>query len=116
MNKKIINLVVFVSLFCLAGVALAVCPTGQICNPLNGVNNFNDLLEKIVTGVGTLIASLGVIMIIIAGILYLTSAGNPERINVAKKALVYAIIGIVIGIAADSIVAIIQNVLGAKTT
>ena len=63
-----------------------------------------------------LIASLGTIMIIVAGIFYLTSAGSPERIGVAKKALIYAIAGIAIGVAATAIANIIVDILKGKGT
>lgn len=113
MKKAYLFLVILVSLFCLASFALAQV---TIPNPLEGggVNNFGDLLKKIAVGVGTLIATLGTIMIIVSGILYLTSAGSPEKIATAKKALIYAIIGIVIGIAANAIVEIISGVIGAQ--
>jgi len=111
MNKKITSIIIFISLLCLSSSALAV----QIENPLapGGVNCFSQLLTKIASGVGELVASLGVIMIIVAGILYLTSAGSPEKIGVAKKALIYAIAGIAIGLAATVIVQIIKDVMGA---
>ncbi|OGZ78144.1 MAG: hypothetical protein A2358_02225 [Candidatus Staskawiczbacteria bacterium RIFOXYB1_FULL_37_44] len=82
-----------------------------IPNPLTGVNNFGELLLKIADGVGTVVASLGTIMIIWAGILYLTSAGSPEKMTKARTALTYAIIGIVIGISARAIVLIIEQIL-----
>lgn len=82
-----------------------------IPNPLGSTNTFEDLLLKIADGVGILIASLGTIMIIVSAILYLISAGNPEKMATAKKALVFAIIGIVIGISARAIVEIIENIL-----
>lgn len=116
MNKKVIYSVVFVSLFCLVTIT-----AGQgvvIPNPLarGGVNTFGDLLAKIATGVGMLIATLGTIMLVVSGILYLTSAGSPERMGTAKKALIYAIVGIVIGLAAAAIVEIIKNIIGAGAT
>jgi hypothetical protein len=107
MKKVYIFSIIIVSLFFVASTALAV----TIPNPLTGVNNFGDLLTKIAQGVGTLIASLGTIMIIVAGILYLTSAGSPERMGKAKTALIYAIAGIVIGLAATAIVQIIKDIL-----
>jgi hypothetical protein len=110
MNKKIILAVAFIGLFGFISLALAQV---TLPNPLQGVNNFSDLLTKIADGVGTLIASLGTIMIIVAGILYLTSAGSPERMGKAKTALIYAIAGIVVGIAAKAIVATIKSVIGA---
>jgi hypothetical protein len=113
MNKKIIYSVIFLSLFCLVSFALA--DSVSITNPLSGVNNFNDLLTKIATAVGELIATLGTIMLIVSGILYLTSAGSPEKIGAAKKALIYAIAGIVIGLAATAIVAAIKQIMGASS-
>lgn len=106
MNKKIISLVVLVGLFCLVGVAL-----GQITAPLGVPKTFPELFTKIATAVGGLIAGLGTVMIIIAGILYLTSAGSPERVGTAKKALIYAVIGIAVGLAAVSIVNIVKNIV-----
>lgn len=108
MNKKIVCLVAFVDLFCTAHFAF-----GQgITNPI-GAGTFRELLTQIAGAVGTLVASLGIVMIIVAGILYLTSAGSPERIGTAKKALIYAIVGIAIGLAATAIVNIIKRIIGA---
>lgn len=107
MNKRITGLVIFISLFCLASSTLA-----QITNPI-GASDFGTLLTQIATAVGTLIATLGTAMIVVAGILYLTSAGSPERIGTAKKALIYAIAGIAIGLAANAIVSIVKDIMGA---
>lgn len=110
MNKKIILLYIFIGLFGLASFALAQV---TIKNPLSA-ENFGQLLLQIAGAVGLLVGTLGTIMIIVAGIFYLTSAGSPERMKTAKTALVYAIAGIAIGIAATTIVEVIKSVLGAK--
>ena len=110
MKKAITSVVLIVGLFSLAGLAFAQV---QILNPLGGVNSFGQLLLRIASGVGALIASLGTIMIIVAGILYLTSAGSLERMGKAKTALIYAIAGIAIGLAATAIVEVIKSVIGA---
>jgi riboflavin transporter FmnP len=110
MNKKIVYSAILVCLFCSAGFVSA-ADSVTISNPLSGVNNFTDLLVKIADGAGTLIGILGTIMLIVAGILYLTSAGSPEKLGTAKKALIYAIAGMVIGAAAKAIVSVIMNVL-----
>lgn len=109
MNKIVLFSTALIGLFTLANLALAQV---EIPNPLSS-KNFGDLLLKIAGAVGALIASLGTIMIIVAGILFLTSAGSVERMTTARKALFYAIIGIVIGIAAKAIVEIIKDVIGA---
>lgn len=84
-----------------------------IPNPLGSTNTFGALLEKIIAGVAGIVGALSVIMIIVAGILYLTSAGSPEKMTKAKTALVYAIAGIVITLMASAIVAIIRTTIGA---
>jgi len=110
MNKKIICSVVFVGLFCLIH---PVFGDGVTITPPEGVpTTFCALLTQIAGAVGMIIASLGGIMIVVAGILYLTSAGSPERMGTAKKALVYAIAGIVIGLSATVIVDVIKEVIG----
>jgi quinol-cytochrome oxidoreductase complex cytochrome b subunit len=52
---------------------------------------------------------------IIAGILYLTAAGSPEKIGTAKKALVACVIGtilVVLAIGSGAIIGVIQSALG----
>lgn len=111
MSKKIIFLLFALpALLGFAGLASAAV---TIPNPLGGINNFGALLLRIAWVAGGLIASLGTIMIIVAGIMFLTSAGSAERMGAAKKALMYAIIGIIIGISASVIVATIQWAMGA---
>ena len=110
MDKKIIFWIMFAGIFGLVSLASAQV---LIPNPLQGINNFGELLLKIAGAVGGLVAALGTIMIIVAGILFLTSAGSPERMKTAKTALVYAIVGIAIGLAATAIVEVIKSVIGA---
>jgi len=114
MNKKVLSLAILVGLFGFCGLVFSASMSAPtLIKPLLA-DNFCQLLTNITSGVGMLIASLGAIMIIIAGIFYLTSAGNPERIGVAKKTLIYAIVGIAIGISASVIVATIKWVLNAS--
>jgi len=66
--------------------------------------NFLDFLLAIV-GV------LALIMLIVGGIMYLTSAGDDDRIKTAKKIVTYSIIGIAISLASMVIVKQIANLL-----
>lgn len=114
MNKRIIFSIIFINLL-----LLIIYPIGHVLgatgatldNPLEGVNDFGTLFGKIVTAIGNLIATIGGIMIIVAGILYLTSAGSPEKIATAKKAFIYAMVGIVLGLAASTIVDFVKNTI-----
>lgn len=82
----------------------------QITDPL-GAGDFTTLINRISTGIGAAIGSLAVVVLLIAGIYFLTSAGNPERMQLAKRYLTYAIIGIVIALLASTIVDIILEIL-----
>ena len=45
-----------------------------------------------------------IIVIIVGGFMFVVSAGNPERTKVAKDAILYAVIGLVISLSAFAIV------------
>jgi len=110
MNKKTIILFSIIGLLSAADFVSA--QTVKIKNPL-AYDNFRDLLLKgIIPAVAGLVGALSVIMIIVAGILYLTSAGSQEKMLTAKKALIYAIAGIVITLLAGAIVVTITTALG----
>lgn len=53
-----------------------------------------------------------VVMWIVTGILFLSSAGDPARVGTAKKALFAAIIGTVVVIIANSAMGLISNAIG----
>jgi hypothetical protein len=110
-NKKILFSLTLLGLFLFTSPVLA--DSAELTSPISA-KTFCELLTQIATAVGALVASLGTIFIIWSGILYLTSAGSPEKINKAKTALTYAIIGIVVGVLATTIVEVIKNVLSAS--
>ncbi len=59
----------------------------------------------IVLGVGGFVA---VIMIVISGIQFITSSGNPEAAGAAKNRLVYALIGFVVIIMSFAILQVVN--------
>ena len=107
MNKKF--LAIFCSLlFVFAQVAAA---SVTLTNPI-GYGTFPALFTAITNGVAAIIGGLSTIMVIWAGILFLSSGGSTERMGTAKKALTYAIIGIVVSATAAIIVSTIQGWIG----
>ena len=111
MNKKIISFIILAGLFGMASLANA-----QIDNPIP-YNSFCWLITKgIIPAVAMVVGALGVIMMIICGILFVTSAGSPEKVSKARAALTYAIGGIVIALAAEAIVGTIKYIVGASAS
>lgn len=71
-------------------------------------SSINDVLS-IVFGVA---GGIALIIIIIAGIKFMTSQGEPQALAKARNTIIYALIGLVICIAAFSIVAFTSRQLG----
>ena len=68
------------------------------------------ILTEVSTILLFVIGALSVIMIIIAGLRYVTSGGNTAAITAAKNTLLYAVIGIIVALLAY---AVIRFVIGA---
>jgi uncharacterized membrane protein (DUF485 family) len=69
-------------------------------------------IQATAIGIGTPIVVIGWV---IAGILYLTAAGSPEKTGTAKKAVIACVIGtvlIVLAIGSGAIVTIIKSAIG----
>lgn len=82
-------------------------------NPV-GYDNVNDLLTGVMTTVQSIVAALAVLMIVVGGILYITSAGDQGRVQLAKSAVTAAIVGLALALAAPAFLKEIYNVLGAS--
>lgn len=82
-----------------------------ISNPIASTS-FTQLITKISTAVSAFIGAIAVVILIIAGIYFLISAGDPGKVQKAKEMVKYAVIGIVIALTAGTIVVLIKWVLG----
>ena len=74
-------------------------------------------VEKIITNVMDIIVwpvfiGAVVIMFIWAGILFATAQGDPSKITTAKKAVLWAVVGAIVGVVAFSGVKLIKTILG----
>lgn len=97
--------------------------TSSFSNCLDGINvpNLNTNLSSEQGFIGNLITTIlpivlavggfvAVIFIIISGIQFISSGGNPEAAAQARARLMYAIIGFVIIILAFAILQIVDNI------
>lgn len=86
-------------------------------NPPTGntvVTSFSDV-KNIITTVGDwmfgILIALAAVFIMYAAFLYLTAAGDEEKLKQAKNIIVYAIVAIVVGVLARGMVVIVQNLI-----
>ena len=77
----------------------------------NGIS-ITSLLTTVTDTLIFIVGAISVIMIIIGGIRYVVSAGNATHVTAAKNTIMYAIVGLVISIAAYAIVTFIFKQLG----
>ena len=87
----------------------------NILNPLGGTSDITSLVKNILNFLWKLAFAIAPILIVYAGFLYITSAGNEEKVKIAQKALTWAIIGFAVILIASSIPAIIQGFLSGES-
>jgi len=72
------------------------------------------ILEVVLNWFLMLIGILAVLAFVIAGIMYITAAGDETRIDTAKKTMTYAIIGLVVALIGLLIVRLVAYMVGAE--
>ena len=81
-----------------------------IGNPL-GTESLTDLLENVYNYVVDFAIAIASIVIVWAGYLFLSSEGDKEKIEKAKRLLSWAVVGLVVCILAKGIALVIKNIL-----
>jgi amino acid transporter len=117
MSKKIIGLlsliavmgIAFVPLFSYAQLdtAVSLTPTAKAppsTNPL-------ELLAVIIKWLFGFLIVVVVLMVMISAYMFVTAGGNPEQVGKARNWLVYALIGLAIGVLARGLVELLLRVL-----
>ncbi|MCR4322589.1 MAG: pilin [Candidatus Azambacteria bacterium] len=101
-------LIMAAPLVSLVGSALGGGVTDQSCNPATATATAIGVLVNIINWFSWMLAILSVAMGLYAGFLYMTAAGEPQKVSTANNVLVYTVIGVVVAILAFSIKAIID--------
>ncbi|HVI60914.1 MAG TPA: hypothetical protein VM535_02015, partial [Candidatus Saccharimonadales bacterium] len=82
------------------------CGSGEVCDPNLPVAQTNGAQLRtgleVVFGVA---AAVAVLMIVIAGFRFVTAQGNPQETAKAKSTIIYAIVGLMVALTAEGIVA-----------
>jgi len=75
----------------------------------DATDDINFLARQVINVLTLIVGIISVIMIIIGGLRYITSGGDSNNVTGAKNTILYAIVGIVIVVAAQAIVSFILN-------
>lgn len=91
----------------------AVCDTIGAADPngdcSSGGGSINGIIEVVLNVLSIIAGVIAVIMIIIAGLKFITSQGDPGSVSSARNTAIYAIIGIVIVLISQVIVRFVIN-------
>ncbi len=90
------------SLFLLVAAIVTKKDLEEIDVPVNDVtsDNVNNILQIVFGTMG----AIAIIIIIIAGIKFMTSQGNPDSLTKAKNTIIYAAVGLAVSLGALTIV------------
>lgn len=107
--SKPLFIILLVSFIFLSTPALAI--EVRIENPLS-----SDTLEELIYNISNFIwkvaTALVPLMIVIAGFYFITSAGDPAKIQTAKNIILYTVIGYGIISLSQGLILVIRDVLG----
>ena len=79
--------------------------TSELCS--GRAETADNMVEPIVSTLLFVVGVVAVVVIIIGGILYVTSTGDPGKTKRAKDTILYAVVGLVVAIMAYAIVAFV---------
>ncbi|MCX6721092.1 MAG: hypothetical protein NT026_00590 [Candidatus Staskawiczbacteria bacterium] len=110
MNKTK-KIVISAALTALLLPVLALAYTAEQSTPTPGAVNLGQLVSNVVNKVWMVFAALAVVLFVYAGVKFLLAAGNPEKIQEARTAALWGVIGVVIMILAFAIFAIANSLI-----
>ena len=88
------------------GQSSTACQTKTTANPLTGPNGVITKVTKIISFITGVAA---VIMLLVAGLMFVLSDGDPGKIASARQSLIYAVVGLAIVTVAQGIVVFVLN-------
>jgi hypothetical protein len=87
--------------------------TYNIPNPVNATS-FETLVQAIAKWFVRIMVPIAAIIFLYAGFLFLTSGGDEEKVKKAKRAITYAIVGLVIVLIGAGFITLIKSILEVK--
>jgi len=86
---------------------------GEVKNQTSsGTNPIISILKTVISIISYFIGVIAVIVLIIAGIQMITSGGNAQSVATARNSMIYALVGILVAVLAQVIVAFVLDKIG----
>lgn len=95
-----------------AAKAQTIIDPAQLPPAVSGGPTLPELISNVVGILFFVVGVASVIVLIVAGIMFVVSAGNEKQTKQARDAILYAVIGIIVSVAAFAITSFINTSLG----
>jgi len=103
-------------LFYGAIIATVLCANNAIATPVTIANpittsDFSKIIENTLLWVLGVAGSIALFMLIVGGVMYITSAGDEQKVATAKKIFNFTIIGLILILISYSIIVTVTDIL-----
>jgi preprotein translocase subunit SecG len=82
----------------------AICQSSGTANPISGPGG---VIHNLTNVIAVVAGAVAIIVIILGGISYITSNGDAEKVGKAKRAIIYAAVGLIIIVTAQAIIKLV---------
>lgn len=96
----------------LISLGILLLPVLAFAQPTVQLGSLQQVVANIERAVWIVFGLIAVIAFVTAGILFLTAGGQPEKVQAARSAFIWGVAGVVVGIIAYSIIAIVSSIMG----
>jgi hypothetical protein len=109
-KKILVSCNVFISLLVVGINNVSAQVTVNITNPI-ATSDFSVLVSNFLKWILSVAGALTLLMLITGGVFYITSSGNEQKIETAKKMIIWTILGLMLILASYSIIVVLDKVL-----
>lgn len=85
------------------------------CEKKGSEADFSNALQGILNGIIGFLGVVAVIVIVIGGVMYMTSQGDPGKTKKAKDTILYATIGLIISVLSFIIINFVVNIVNSQS-
>ncbi len=121
MKKFLTVAFAFMALLLVVTPALATCtlddPSGCTPNPpIRTTAELFNFLSKVTSWMFVTLLFLAFIFIVVGAFTYVSSKGDPKAVTLAKNYIIYALIGVVVGVLAKGLILAVCSIMGVACT
>jgi len=82
-----------------------------VCPPIPPYSDIPSFINNLINQILMVVLPLATLMIVIGAFVFLTSGGQPKRVSLGKKIIIYTLVGIAIILFSKALISLIKAVL-----